>query len=539
MSVMKTPRTRRTLASWAAALLGSSFFLLGHATAQPVPAASPILGEVMTRGPVHEAFAGVITANPEPGRIVDTAPPTPIEEVPPDQRLVGENVTWIPGYWMWDEERSDYLWVSGIWRSLPPGRQWLPGNWAEMQGRFQWTSGYWEDGENSRVSYLPQPPRSQEAGPNIEAASNDQTWIPGNWVWRDDRYLWRPGYWVAARDGWCWTPAYYRWTRQGYVYVDGFWDTSVAERGVLFAPVHFTPEEIARPGFSYTPTTAVSRSVFTHHLFIRPQDEHYYFGDYYEPLYQQRGFLTAFSFNSSRRGYDPIEAHSRWENRNVRDWSRQRQEYYEYRRDHQEARPPRTWSALEARPEADRDRGDFGVAERYDRLISNGGVKNPRFQAVPPADRAKLIAQRQQLRKYAQEHQQLEAREIKPKPPTQSKKGAAPVAAERPRIALQRSPIAARKFTKQNPNGSGPPRLQPRTAEAGGKANAPIARAANPQPQKVAVKQAQPQRPQAPQQKPQAKPQVRPQPRPAQPKPKPQAQPKPKPQGPKQQKQTR
>ena len=78
--------------------------------------------QVLTRGPVHEAFAGMVTFNPEPGIVVTKAPPDVIEEVPPEERPEGDNVTWIPGYWAWDDERSDFLWVSGTWRALPPGR---------------------------------------------------------------------------------------------------------------------------------------------------------------------------------------------------------------------------------------------------------------------------------------------------------------------------------------------------------------------------------------------------------------------------------
>src|SRR5690349_20461036 len=59
-------------------------------------------GEVLTRGPVHEAFAEVVAYDPEPGVIVTKAPPDPIEEIPPEERPEGYNVTWIPGYWSWD-----------------------------------------------------------------------------------------------------------------------------------------------------------------------------------------------------------------------------------------------------------------------------------------------------------------------------------------------------------------------------------------------------------------------------------------------------
>src|SRR4051812_10323958 len=53
--------------------------------------------QVLTRGPVHEAFAELVAYDPRPGIIVPKAPPQPIEELPPDQKPEGRNVHWIPG----------------------------------------------------------------------------------------------------------------------------------------------------------------------------------------------------------------------------------------------------------------------------------------------------------------------------------------------------------------------------------------------------------------------------------------------------------
>jgi hypothetical protein len=111
--------------------LGTSFGLNKALFAQPAPADAEEGVQVLTRGPVHEAFAETVSFDPEPGIVVPKAPPVAIEEVPPEQRLEGANVAWIPGYWAWDDERKDFLWVSGIWRDLPPGRQWVPGYWGK------------------------------------------------------------------------------------------------------------------------------------------------------------------------------------------------------------------------------------------------------------------------------------------------------------------------------------------------------------------------------------------------------------------------
>ena len=66
--------------------LGTSFGLYKALFAQPGPADAEQGVQVLTRGPVHEAFAETVTFNPEPGIVTPKSPPTAIEEVPPDQR---------------------------------------------------------------------------------------------------------------------------------------------------------------------------------------------------------------------------------------------------------------------------------------------------------------------------------------------------------------------------------------------------------------------------------------------------------------------
>ena len=128
--------------------------------------------QVLTRGPVHEAFAESITYDPQPGLIISTRVPDPIEELPPEQKPDGDNVTWISGYWAWDEDQNDFIWISGIWRNLPPGRQWVPGYWNAIDdGKYQWTAGYWADATNEEVSYVSTaPPRSVDSGPECRGA---------------------------------------------------------------------------------------------------------------------------------------------------------------------------------------------------------------------------------------------------------------------------------------------------------------------------------------------------------------------------------
>jgi hypothetical protein len=415
--------------------------------AEPKSAAAQKGVQVLTRGPVHEAFAETVTFDPEPGLVAPKAPPAAIEELPPDQKPEGANVAWIPGYWAWDEERSDFLWVSGIWRDLPPGRQWVPGYWGKTEKGFQWTSGYWADAKVTDVQYLSEPPATVEDGPNIAAPSADSTWLPGCWMWRDGRYAWRPGFWGTAQADWDWVPAHYVYSPRGYVFVDGYWDYSVGRRGVLFAPVYFDAGVYAQPGFSYSPTTVINPDVFATCLFLRPQYQHYYFGDYYDANYQTAGYYPSYSYNSGRYGYDPIYAHERWQHRQDGQWQQRVAADFQNRRDHEDARPPRTWAAqrdIAARASPSGEKG-IVMAAPLDQLTRS--KDSPlRFQPVSQQDRQKLGQSGQEVQRFRDVRQKLESNAAV-RPAGALAKEPAPA-----RMPLTRSPIAAKPVAELGAN---------------------------------------------------------------------------------------
>ena len=221
---------------------------------------------------------------------------------------------------------------------------------------------------------MSEPPATAEAGPNVAAPSPDNIWLPGCWMWQQNRYAWRPGFWAAAQPDWDWVPAHYVWAPRGYVFVDGYWDYSIGRRGVLFAPVYFRGDAYARPGFSYSPATVIDLGVFANHLFLRPQYQHYYFGDYYAANYQTAGFYPSYSYNSGRFGYDPIFAHVRWQHRQDVQWEQRVAADFQNRRDHEEARPPRIWAGPVVI-------GGGGIVERRaqprGRVARRGGAGTP------------------------------------------------------------------------------------------------------------------------------------------------------------------
>ncbi|NMC21338.1 MAG: BcpO-related WXXGXW repeat protein, partial [Thermogutta sp.] len=422
------------------------------ASAQPVPVDTEEGVQVLTRGPVHEAFAETVTFDPEPGILVPKEPPAAIEELPPDQRPEGDNVTWIPGYWAWDDERSDFLWVSGIWRALPPGRQWVPGYWSRSSQGYQWTSGYWADVEASEVEYLPEPPASVEVGPNIAASSADQTWLPGCWIWQQSRYAWRPGFWATVEPDWVWVPAHYVWAPRGYVFVDGYWDYSIGRRGMLFAPVYFKSNVYAQRGFSYSPKTVIDLGVFVNHLFLRPQYRHYYFGDYYAANYQTAGFYPSHSYNSGRYGYDPIYAHQRWRHRQDGQWEHRVAADFQNRRDHEDARPLRTWAAQRALGTSEARARERGLVVAAPLSQFTRSPNSPlRFQPVDQLERQKLGQHGQEVQRFREERRRLETPAAATSAVPRSK-DFAPA-----RVPLPRSPVVSRPVRELG-QGHAPPR---------------------------------------------------------------------------------
>ena len=135
--------------------------------------------QVAEKGPIHEAFAQPGAETRGKGMTAPKAPPAPIPELPPETKPDGANVKWVPGYWQWDTEKQDFLWVSGFWRNFPAGRDWQAGKWAEKDGKWSYNPGFWRPTNmNSWRVDLPEPPKSVESGPSTPADNPNAVWIP-------------------------------------------------------------------------------------------------------------------------------------------------------------------------------------------------------------------------------------------------------------------------------------------------------------------------------------------------------------------------
>lgn len=412
-------------------------------------------GQVLTQGPVHEAFATPVVHDPRATPVVTKKPPDPIQEVAPDQKPSGHNIQWIPGYWAWDVTRKDYLWVSGVWREPPPGTQWVPGYWNAGDGGYQWVPGAWmpasagaaagsgEPSPQSQATYMPPPPESLESGPNSPQPNPNVVWTPGYWTWQGDGYAWRPGFWAAVQPGWVWMPAHYVWTPSGYLFVPGYWDLPVASRGLMFAPVYYPEPVYVQPGFVYTPQVTIVGSAVTANLFVQASTNSYVFGNYYAQNYVSLGIVPWFSFSFATGPpvyYDPLFSYySVVYVRQNPQWVVQVREAYRLRRENIALRPPSTY--------AEQVRIMRNVSITRDiTVVDHRNMAMPlhRLAADPIAGRNLRLervneAERQQLRRQATAL--YAAREHRA---TQERTAAREGFADRPRtMSLPHSPIAA------------------------------------------------------------------------------------------------
>lgn len=407
--------------------------------------------EVLTRGPVHEAFAEAAMSGATASAVIDRAPYADIEELPPDHRPDGNDVAWIPGYWSWDDDRSDFIWLSGVWRDLPPGRQWVPGYWTTSQGGHQWISGFWGAADQSEVDYHSAPPESLEAGPSSPSPGPDTVWAPGCWIWQQTRYDWQPGYWVPQQPDWVWSPAHYTWTPRGHIYIPGYWDYDLGHRGVIFAPVYYAQPIYRRPSYYYSPTVIIDLGVIVSSLFIQTRSRHYYYGDYYDSSYESRGFRPWYDQREHRYGGDPLYMQFRARQLDLdRNWDAHVDEQFHHRRDHIEARPPQTF-ALQVNIINNRAAGDtrnVAVGRNLEDVVAG---PNPRERFVPlNMEERKVIETRgNSVRNLQSERARLETT-----PAPRDRAGA-----DRPsRLSLPVSPVAARPAIQGESKRVPPPR---------------------------------------------------------------------------------
>lgn len=205
-------------------------------------------------GPVHEAF---ITR--EFGQIILESVPMPPpqeinEQIPPQP---DSQLQWIPGYWAFSKERSDFIWVSGVWRRPPPGHQWIGGYWKEFDEGWVWLNGFWSRVPESRLEYIDESPPNEIDESLPPSPGSDYFWMKGYWFWdaSQKKYVWYGGRFEKFDPNWVYAPAHYIWREGGYVFIPGYWDWPLDARGTAYAAAIIEPA--LRPIIVYEPALII------------------------------------------------------------------------------------------------------------------------------------------------------------------------------------------------------------------------------------------------------------------------------------------
>ena len=146
-------------------------------TVSDVPSQVDANLQVLTQGPVHEAFGQPVLFNPGPNPVIPNQPPAPVDELPPDTKPAGNNVQWIPGYWSFEAAQQKFVWTSGIWRLIPPGLAWVPGYWTQSGTGNQWVSGYWRHNDIA-IASASFGKQLESSGPGNPASGNLADSVP-------------------------------------------------------------------------------------------------------------------------------------------------------------------------------------------------------------------------------------------------------------------------------------------------------------------------------------------------------------------------
>ncbi len=107
-----------------------------------------------------------------------------------------------------------------------------------------------------------------------------------------------------------WVPSQYSWTPGGFVWVAGYWDWPFAERGWVFAPLGLTDSDAATASWVVTPEVLLNPNRMFFDLYVRPARGWYYSGDFDARRDRRYGLFPIAEY--AQRHVEPIFEHLDW-----------------------------------------------------------------------------------------------------------------------------------------------------------------------------------------------------------------------------------
>ena len=130
----------------------------------------------------------------------------------------------------------------------------------------------------------------------------------------------------------------------------------------------FAPRIYTQPGWSYRPWCVIPTNNLFVHLWIRPRNCHYYYGNYYGPQYSNWGLHSWCNYPGRRYHYDPFYHYARVHYRRQGiDYIGRCQNWHDYYARHADHRPPRTWREQQQHIDRHHDGRHEGRHDDHDR----------------------------------------------------------------------------------------------------------------------------------------------------------------------------
>jgi hypothetical protein len=230
------------------------------------------------RGPIHEAFVTNVTGSITLDSILSEPPPLVKEKIPPQS---DSSTIWIPGYWLWSTDINDFIWMSGVWRRPPPGRNWIKGYWKQFDEGWVRMRGFWSTLPENSLTYIDQIPPGSLDEEVQNPPNTDFFWMPGYWTFLQSKkdYSWVGGQWQKLDPNWIFVPSYYVWRPGGYIFVLGYWDLPLEARGQAYAAVRFVSQ--FSPTYEYVPSYSIEPQEIIDTLFVEYPNYLYLYNHHY------------------------------------------------------------------------------------------------------------------------------------------------------------------------------------------------------------------------------------------------------------------